>query len=100
MYATYGINAAHSLLPEYTKVEVTLKNNKKLFLHINNVHSTKNGTILDFSTEAAKKLGIDKDDTVKCSVKIWIQKPPTYFKLILTSLSVVVFIFTVFITFA
>jgi len=96
MYDTYGINAGHSLLPSSTKVKVKI-NNKTVLLTINDVLPKSNitGTILELSEEAAKELEINNVTSIECSVEVWSPEPISYCPLILSSLTIVVFILSV-----
>lgn len=71
MYETYGINAAHSVLPHHTKVEVTY-NKKKLLVTINDIRRNINSTgeILLLSREAANIFNIRDEGLVPCQITI------------------------------
>lgn len=71
MYDTFGINAAHSVLPHHTKVEVNY-NNKKLLVTINDLHHNinSNGAILQLSREAANIFNIKDEGLIPCQITI------------------------------
>lgn len=71
MYETYGINAAHPVLPHHTKVEVTY-NKKKLLVTINDIRRNINSTgeILLLSREAANIFNIKDEGLVPCQITI------------------------------
>jgi len=68
LYLTYGLNAAHAILPAGTQVEVRLNNDKKLIVTINNHPSTNKDVILEFSRETAKTLNIGNGEKVNCTI--------------------------------
>jgi len=69
LYFTYGLNAAHAILPPGTNVEIRL-NDKKLIVTINNHPSKNNDVILEFSKETAKALNIEDGGKVPCTITI------------------------------
>lgn len=69
LYETYGLNAAHVILPQYTKVEVSLKN-KKILLTVNDQSAKVNGSILELSDEAARVMDINEEGLFPCTVKV------------------------------
>jgi rare lipoprotein A (peptidoglycan hydrolase) len=69
-FDTFGVHAAHALLPPYTKVQVTY-NNKTIDVTINGFTNTTNGTLLNLSREAADTLGIKEGELVSCSVGVY-----------------------------
>lgn len=83
MYEKFGLNAAHPLLPQYTKVEVT-HNGKELIVTINNRDADiANESTLELSGEAAKVLDIDDSDgPVPCSIKVSVIENNTFLKFV------------------
>lgn len=81
LYEEFGINAAHSVLPHHTKVEVNYKN-KTLLVTINDLHNSFNSSaaILQLSKEAAKILDVEKEGLVPCKITIPVIENNWYLK--------------------
>jgi len=73
-YERFGINAAHSILPVFTEVQLKY-NNKTLDVTINGYQKTSNETILELSREAAAMLDIEKEGLYPCSIGVYEPEP-------------------------
>jgi len=69
-YSTFGVHAAHAILPPFTLVQLTY-NNKTIDVTINGFTNKTNGTLLDLSREAADMLGIKEGVEVSCSIGVY-----------------------------
>ncbi|XP_025197852.1 uncharacterized protein LOC112596405 [Melanaphis sacchari] len=69
MYRRYGLNAAHTLLPPGTVVEVDL-DNKKLMVTINDDPHKDEEVLLKFSKEVAKVLNIQNGKIMPCNLSV------------------------------
>lgn len=72
MIDDYGaINAAHESLPPYTLIRLRHKNKGITIIVTINDHVPKtNGTLLDLSNGAAKKLGMNDGDIIPCDIEL------------------------------
>ncbi|KAE9535045.1 hypothetical protein AGLY_008337 [Aphis glycines] len=73
-YERFGINAAHAILPVFTKVQLKY-NNKTLDVIINGFPKTSNNSILELSREAALMLDIEKEGLYPCSIGVYEPEP-------------------------
>ncbi|XP_026813353.1 uncharacterized protein LOC113553948 [Rhopalosiphum maidis] len=73
-YDTFGVHAAHAMLPPFTKIQLTY-NNKTIDVTINGFTNKTNGTLLDLSREAADILGIKEGELVPCSLGVYGPEP-------------------------
>lgn len=65
------INAAHESLPPYTLIRLTHKDRGyTIIVTINDRVPKTNGTILDLSNGAAKKLGINDGEIIPCKIEL------------------------------
>lgn len=66
-----AINAAHESLPPYTLIRLTHKDRGfTIIVTINDRVPKTNGTILDLSNGAAKKLGINDGEIIPCKIEL------------------------------
>lgn len=73
-YERFGINAAHAILPIFTKVQLKY-NNKTIDVTINGFPTESNKTILQLSREAALMLDIADDGYYPCSIGVYEPEP-------------------------
>lgn len=74
-YDMYQMTAAHNVLPLHTVVKVTnIKNDKEIFVRINDRGPFVDERVIDLSFSAAKELGMVADGTAP--VNISVIKPP------------------------
>lgn len=72
MIDDYGtINAAHESLPPYTLIRLTHKDKRiTIIVTINDRVPKTNGTLLDLSNGAAKKLSMNDGDIIPCEIEL------------------------------
>lgn len=80
-YQEFGINAAHSVLPPNTRVEVTY-NDKTVLATINDLAPEPAGAILELSKEAANVLDIFHDSIVTCKVDLPVIQNNSVFRIL------------------
>jgi len=73
-YERFGINAAHAILPIFTKVQLKY-NNKTIDVTINGFPTESNKTILELSREAALMLDIADEGFYPCSIGVYEPEP-------------------------
>lgn len=74
IYERFGISAAHTILPVFTKVQLKY-NNMTLDVIINGVPKTSNASILELSREAAIMLDIKNEGVFPCSISVYEPEP-------------------------
>jgi len=67
------LNAAHAVLPFDTKVQITLPGDDILYVpvRVNEYVQPNNSILLELSEAAAKKLGMEKEGTIPCIIKLY-----------------------------